>query len=93
MPGSGWRAGGPPERAAAAEEREVEDVGVAVGARLGAMLPVRVRWLALLRMLGDVGGLECGGGRYVVVVGERRWQEAFGGWVDGAELGRFGMGC
>lgn len=29
----------------------------------------------------------------VVVVGERRCQEAFGGWVDGAELGRFGIGC
>lgn len=45
VPGSGWRAGGPPDRAAAAEEREVDDVGVAVGARLGAILPVRVRWL------------------------------------------------
>ena len=36
VPGSGFRAGGPLDRAAA-EEREAEDVGVAVGARLGGI--------------------------------------------------------
>ena len=36
MPDSGCRAGGPLDRAAA-EEREAEDVGVAVGARLGGI--------------------------------------------------------
>ena len=36
VPDSGCRAGGPLDRAAA-EEREAEDVGVAVGARLGGI--------------------------------------------------------
>ena len=38
MPDSGWRAEGGPADRAAAEEREVEDVGMAVGARLGGIV-------------------------------------------------------
>ena len=53
MLGSGCRAGGPLDRAAAAE-RELEDVGVAVGARLG----------------GIIGRMMCGVKEGVVEVGE-----------------------
>ncbi len=44
VPGSGCRDGGPLDRAAA-EDREVEDVGVAVGARLGGIVKGAVCWI------------------------------------------------
>lgn len=54
MPCSGCRAGGPPDRAAA-EEREEEDVGVAVGARLGGIVQ------GVLLNTGLVGRVSFGG--------------------------------
>lgn len=60
VPGSGCREGGPPVRAAAAEGREVEDVGVAVGARRGGIVVGGVRggvWV-----LGWFGGWDDGCG-------------------------------
>ncbi len=51
VPGSGCRDGGPLDRAAA-EDREVEDVGVAVGARLGGIVKGLVCWIRWRARLG-----------------------------------------
>ena len=61
VPGSGCRDGGPPDRAAAAEEREAEDVGVAVGARFGAIVVGKGVWMVKVRVRGLGWGMGDGG--------------------------------